>query len=750
MKKHLLKFIRPLLLCCGILGTDTGAAETDVSLQQEFAAPPSEFRLVPIRHGRHAPDQKCLDWLAERHAGGAVLNVREHVVPGLEMCIGPKYLDDPIEFERLRNTMTRLKANGLKVWLYDELGYPSGNAGGRVLDGHPEYQAQGMRCRILETSGHSLDIKPEGQQIVSCRAFPYDGENLDLSGTVDLSADAQGGEFHWKPPKSGRWKVLVFERFIPDTWKRHSVTRRNINIMDRKAVARFIELTHERYSKELGPQLDDVVLFFTDEPQLSAVEPWMDNALSETIPAVQWTDELPIAFERKNGYPLADALPALFHNIGPSTARYRYDFYDVYSDLIADNYYGQIQDWCHKHNQISSGHMLLEESLLFFPMFTGSMTKNWARQDMPGVDQLFVSRYKTMGLWNQNCGIEVKEDFSIKMAASICTLTDKRGVFSESYGLSEGATNLARKAKGMAAWQYACGVTHMASYTIQDEISSEEYAGLSDFVGRLAVLCRRGQPVCDVAVLVPEASVWAFYNPPSGGTFKRYIECNPEVMQIDEAFRETCHQLLSHQRDFEVFTEELLGKAKVNKGRLELADQRFAFLVLPEARMLSEASMQKVEAFAASGGCVIFIGSLPSMSPAKGKDPAMHKRAKGLIRLLGNHARCVEEKSRFGETVDWMAKQVMSEIRWHGPRAVRLAHQREPGREIILIANPSAADAEGKLACRFAGNASIWNPETGERQEVGMKASGEAISIVVPADSARFVVFEKSESGESQ
>jgi hypothetical protein len=215
-------------------------------------------------------------------------------------------------------------------------------------------------------------------------------------------------------------------------------------------------------------------------------------------------------------------------------------------------------------------------------------------------------------------------------------------------------------------------------------------------------------------------------------------------MQIDDGFRETCHQLLTNQRDFEVLTEELLGKAKINKGRLELAGQRFAFLVLPEARMLSEASIKKIESFAASGGRVIFTGSLPSMSPAKGEDATMRKRAEALMASHSERTRFVKTESRFGQTVKWMAEQLPPVIRWNGQKAVRLAHQRESGREIILVANPSAAAVQGKLACAFGGGVSVWDPETGKIRKVGKRKPGEAVDVAVPADSARFVVFEPS------
>jgi len=743
---QLFRIILPLAACCGIVGVSVRAGEPQISLAQKFAAPPAECRVLPIKNGRALADPKLPDWLAERHAGGVVLDVATSGRGGGEPFTDPTYLDNPAAFQRLRDMMSRLKATGQKVWIYDELGYPSGSAGGRVLEGHPEFMAQAVRCRSLKTSGQPLKIAAQGQELVACRAFPQRDGALELGAGVDLTAKARAGAFTWHPP-AGNWTVCMFERFVPDTWKRHNIARRNVNIMDREAVARFIELTHERYAKELGPQLDDVFLFFTDEPQLGATEPWMRMALKKAPPAVQWCDELPIAFKREKGYPLTDALPALFHKVGPSTARYRHDFYDVHSDLIAENYFGQIEDWCQRHKIYSSGHMLLEESLLFHPMFSGSMTKNWARQDLPGVDQLVLPRYKTMAGWNGGSGIRVREDFSIKMAASICALTGKQGVFSESYALCDRAKvpDLARRAKGMAAWQFACGVTHMATYTVQRKVSAGEYAGLSDFIGRLALLCRRGRPVSDVAVLVPEGSVWAFYNPPNGGRFGRYIKCNPDVMQIDHAFRETCHQLLASQRDFEVVTEELLGKAEVNSGRLELAGQSFAFLVLPEARMLSGASMEKVEAFAAAGGHVVFTGSLPSMSTGRGEDPAMRKRVEALMASHADHTRFVAAEEQFGEAINWMAKRVPPVIHWSGPDTVRLAHQREPGREIILVANPSAAAVQGRLVCAFGGSASVWNPETGEVRGIGQRESAQEVAIAVPADSARFVVFESRE-----
>jgi hypothetical protein len=61
-----------------------------------------------------------------------------------------------------------------------------------------------------------------------------------------------------------------------------------------------------------------------------------------------------------------------------------------------------------------------------------------------------------------------------------------------------------------------------------------------------------------------------------------------------------------------------------------------------------------------------------------------------------------------------------------------------------MIANPSMEDASGALICQFAGEASIWNPEDGTITGAGATDPGEKISLIVPANSARFLVLEKT------
>ena len=399
--------------------------------------------------------------------------------------------------------------------------------------------------------------------------------------------------------------------------------------------------------------------------------------------------------------------------------------------------FGQIEAWCHEHKVASSGHMLLEESLLFHVMFSGSMMKNWARMDLPGVDLLGALPYKTMAGWERG-RFPVVEDCSCKMASSVAHLTGKQGVFTESFALARKVP--LRSILGVAAWQFSGGITHMSTYTIQEQLSAEDYACFSDFVGRLAVLARRGRHVADVAVMVPEGSVWASYTPPNRGRYEGYFACNPEPLAIDRVFRETCNNLSSHQRDFDCLSEGLLRQARVDDGRLLLADEEFRVFVLPEVRMLSRASLEKVRAFLRSGGRVAFVGSLPCQSPDRGADPQMTGEVKELLGEFPERTVRLADEGQRSELATWIERQVPAEVRWEGASAVRILRREEGGRCILLVANPSGQDVSGKLTVPVAGEASVWDPETGEVRANGVVGVGQAVSLKVPARSARCVV----------
>ncbi len=63
----------------------------------------------------------------------------------------PDYLTKPY-FEEYRYTVEGLKMRGMRMWFYDEGGWPSGGACGRVFIEYPEYGRKSLASRKIEFS----------------------------------------------------------------------------------------------------------------------------------------------------------------------------------------------------------------------------------------------------------------------------------------------------------------------------------------------------------------------------------------------------------------------------------------------------------------------------------------------------------------------------------------------------------------------------------------------------------------------
>ncbi|MCF7734376.1 MAG: hypothetical protein K9N23_22025, partial [Akkermansiaceae bacterium] len=110
-----------------------GAPADPASLASRFADPPAATRIQKIIHGW--PDdptaQDALIASLERQGfGGVVCNLSFD-----------QYLESEPKWEAFTRAVRTAKHAGMAMWLYDERGYPSGNAGGLTLRDHPEWEA---------------------------------------------------------------------------------------------------------------------------------------------------------------------------------------------------------------------------------------------------------------------------------------------------------------------------------------------------------------------------------------------------------------------------------------------------------------------------------------------------------------------------------------------------------------------------------------------------------------------------------
>jgi hypothetical protein len=235
-----------------------------------------------------------------------------------------------------------------------------------------------------------------------------------------------------------------------------------------------------------------------------------------------------------------------------------------------------------------------------------------------------------------------------------------------------------------------------------------------------------GSHVADVAILVPETSIWANYVPaPVTMPFDLYRKKNPIAASIDDDFGALSSQLLRHQIDFDYLDDEITVTAEVENGRFRIADESYRILVIPSSTTMRCSVADKVAAFSRAGGKVVACGQLPTRSMERGMDRRLAEALSSSHRVPDPQA-VIEAITAVGQR-DFSLSQPDPHIYY--------LHRRKQGRDIYFVINMATEDRELEPAFRAKGQASVWDPRTGETRPFTEKR------LKIPSTSAMFVVF---------
>jgi len=312
--------------------------------------------------------------LKQQGCDGAVISPRQGY-PGA--YLGPDW------FDSLRMACETLAAAGLAPSLADEFPYPSGQAGGLVTLGHPEWGATALKQEVWETrAGQFRRDLPAGAVLnitavpLTSRSRPDWSQAIDLSGAVgvrytldtfreterDLSAYNGRRSFAAEP-------VPVIDTVLPAGWWRviasvqiaqrgHKYVGTGADTLDAEAMNAFFRLTHDRLARQLGePVGRTLAALFVDE-----------------IQAASWSRHLPGLWREATGEDLLPHLPALICDDFPGAEEMRAKMDDLRLRRFQEVFLGPLRDWC-RHQEVT----LVEER----PLTRLSET---AAVDIPGGD----------------------------------------------------------------------------------------------------------------------------------------------------------------------------------------------------------------------------------------------------------------------------------------------------------------------------------------------------------------------------
>jgi hypothetical protein len=509
-------------------------------------------------------------------------------IGGVVACVRSEdYLQDQKAWETLQRGVKIAHEEGLRVWIYDEDGYPSGTAGGLVLEKAPSAEAQGL-IRVKDSSG----------------AVRYD--------VIPLYEATHATENFYK--------------------KRHY-----INIMDPLAVKTFLAVTHDRYAAALEPISRYVEAFFTDEPSLIAVYIPTGREYPKTLP---WHSRLPEEFRARKGYDLLEFRENLFVDTAAADTdrKIRCDFYDVIADLCAETYFGGLQEWCHSHNIASSGHLLGEEKMVWQLEFDGDPFTSYRKFDIPGIDMITSDPEKIMS----------REFFLVpKIAGSAARLQGKKRVMceiSDFFGMMNNTHASMTQMQCTAGILFSCGVTDLCSYYSASldpghelnkfEFSVKEYSQYTDYTARLNSVFTDGTIQARVAVVYPIVSVWSHFTPSNRSMYEDHP--SPDVRYLDNAFLDFCRSLLQHQIDYDIVDEKSVGTAKVRDGRLIIGERQYEALALPPMDTIRRTTLAQIIAFSGSGGSV-FVHSLHPLHVADVQEDGQTQELLRRLHDIGAH-----------------------------------------------------------------------------------------------------------------
>jgi hypothetical protein len=680
--------------------------------------PPAEARILKIIHNWPDPSDaqdQLINRLRTQGFGGVVCNVSFE-----------QYLESEAKWLAFARAVNEAKKAGLALWLYDERGYPSGNAGGLTLRDHPEWEARGLLVADTESQGGPVALELPPGKLVLAGAFPVRDGNIDMAKKVDLAAEVRAGKPDWQAPP-GRWRVMAIteNRLFEGTHAEGNLHAKipYINLLLPEPTARFVDVTYGGYAQHLGDDLGKYFeATFTDEPSLMSL--FLRPMPYRPLP---WASNLPTEFEKRRGYALdAALLPALVADAGPAGAKSRYDFWLTVGELVSENYFGQIQARCRRYRVPSGGHLLAEEGLVGHVPLYGDFFRCLRRLDAPSID----------------CLTSVPPEvpwFIARLVSSAAELEGRTLVMSETSDHAQRyrpagdqrprRTVTEAEIRGTCNRQIVAGVNCITSYYSFADLSDEQLRRLNEWVGRCCTALRGGHQVADVAILYPVESLWTRFVPS-----RHWTREAAAAARVENLYRAAAESLFAAQRDFTFIDSRAIREAAAASSALVHGPLRWRVVILPGADTLPLAAWENLARFVRQGGVLIALGALPANSESEFPSARVQTLATEIFGASGAGSPSVlEPESRVNAAggmgiflpgglegvlplvLDGLLEPDVKVAEAKSP--LRVTHRRLDNREVYFVINDSAKPWTGEVEFAAAGTGERWNPATGQSEE---------------------------------
>lgn len=719
-------------------GTDKGLMWDRTFTEEEFASPDYEYRPMPILN------QNISDYLidmAEQYGyGGVVTNVSFGDQNYLQNEEAVELFVDAVEYA--------INDLAIRVWIYDENGYPSGTCGGKVTRENPEYAAQGLVVRTYACqSGERAEIEiPYGHTLLSATAYKSsDIADGNFTAGKDISGYASDGVISWTSDLNAETMIILqlTKSYYEGTHGTANwyAKRKILDMLNPDATQSFIRSTYERYYELVGEYFGKgIEAFFTDEPALAGLylDPpsfsvTVEDEPDENIPlypTANWTEDFASVFAENRGYEIGDRMLYLFQGDSDEAKRFRWDYYQTITEMKSSSYEGQIADWCEEHDVAFSGHFFDEEYLYDHPYYNGNLMRSLSEQTIPGIDFLSNNMGVAVG-WAATTG---------KFASSAAHFKGQNTVFCE---ISNDYDSVKADVYGKintAGLLYAVGVNEFGSYfrlVGGSKMEEEDHILFANTLGRMGYLMKGSVQDSDVALYYPAEGLFAEAVIPSDG---KKTSINSEATGISDNFTNIAKSMLTNQIGYEIFDSVNLLACETDGAELVTpSGMRFSTVVIPQTHALDAQVAEKLLAFAKAGGTVILQGDSSYLankeSEQAGLDEAM-RELKTLSSCIVTDsssavANAILERGVQGVRLSTENANIVAGKFVNGSSTVVFPFVNTSGKTVSVVAELDEVGTEYKQ----------WNPYTGSVSDISVNTSENSSQVMVsiPANRTVFI-----------
>lgn len=485
----------------------------------------------------------------------------------------PDYLSEEY-FGLCAYAIKKGKSLGMNCWIYDEGGWPSGSACGKVMEDHPEYAQQ-----VLEFYEHSFSAGDVYKKTSSDILVSFLNDEEIIEEGYIFFEDAVVTEY-----------VAEKNGGCPD-------------LLDKKATEYFIEITHQKYAESLKNEFPEVVkAVFTDEPKAPLMP--FNNALAEK-------------YEALYGESILQYLPLIAKRISPTKENVHilHRWYDLCSRMFCENFLLPCKKWANENGIAFTGHLDKDHNPLGCMDGGGNFNLMRALRcfDIPGIDVIWRQIYpanKTDKKDDLNC----YNGFFPRYASSAAAQIGTKFAMSEIFGVAgAGLTyDIMRYTVGYQAVR-GINIFNLFNFPLgrkgallaqelpvftENQVYYRDLPQFNRYMERLSYIATLGERVCETGLYYPISD------------FQGELNADVVAKEFDTLGR-TLEEMMV---DFDIVDDDVLQVAKItDDGAMHIGRAKYKHIVIPKGAFIPETTQKALNSFIKCGGRVSY--ELKNLNP---------------------------------------------------------------------------------------------------------------------------------------